>query len=395
MAIHGSLEEVPLPHVLQRLALGKKTGCLSLARRTTAILGCALLASLLPGLAAGQAAPTRVILFVADGAGAGHWGLAAYVVERLAVSEFPVTGLTDVRGADHVVTESGASATALATGVRTVYGAIGVGPDSLPRTTALEAANALGRATGIVTTTSWLDATPAAFVAHSPRRRSGNRVLEGYLATRPTVILAGGRRALDRRLPPDSVPAGERFRRAYTIATTPAELDAVRLDTVTALLALLATDDLPLAPERHPSLARLTEVALTVLDRDPEGFFLMVENEETDTQAHAHAPLPVLAEEMRAFDEAIRVGLRYQARHPETLILVTSDHETGGLALTHEGDSLRLSYHTADHTAEWVPRFARGPGAERFGGVLTNAEVGRRLIAAVRGQPDSATREDE
>jgi alkaline phosphatase len=87
---------------------------------------------------------------------------------------------------------------------------------------------------------------------------------------------------------------------------------------------------------------------------------------------------------MRAFDEAVGAGLRYQARHPETLIVVVADHETGGLSLTHERDSLRLSYHTKDHSAELVPLFARGPGAERFGGLLTNAEVGQRLKAAVR-----------
>ena len=342
------------------------------------------MAALIPGVAAAQAVPTRVILFVADGAGAGHWGLAASVMDHLAVADFPVTGLVDTRGAGHVVTESAAGATALATGVRTFYGGLSVGPDSLPRETVLEAAQARGLATGIVTTTSWLDATPAAFVAHSAARRAWARILEGYLAVRPTVILTGGRRALTRRLPPDSTPAGDRFRRAYTVVTTADALHAVGLDTVTALLGLLADGDLPLAPDRAPSLARLAEMALTVLDRDPEGFFLLVENEETDTQAHANAPLPVLAAEMRAFDDAVRAGLQYQARHPETLIVVVADHETGGLSLTHERDSLRLSYHTKDHTAELVPLFARGSGAERFGGLLTNAEVGRRLIAAVR-----------
>jgi alkaline phosphatase len=305
-------------------------------------------------------------------------------MDHLAVADFPVVGLVDTRGADHVVTESAAGATALATGVRTFYGGLSVGPDSLPRETVLEAARARGLATGIVTTTSWLDATPAAFVAHSPARRAWTRILEGYLAVRPTVILTGGRRALARRLPPDSTPAGERFRQAYTVVTTADELDRVGLDTVTALLGLLADGDLPLAPDRRPSLAHLAETALAVLDRDPEGFFLLVENEETDTQAHANAPLPVLAAEMRAFDEAVRAGLRYQLRHPETLIVVVADHETGGLSLTHAGDSLQLSYHTKDHTAELVPLFAQGPGAERFGGLLTNAEVGRRLIAAGR-----------
>jgi alkaline phosphatase len=343
-----------------------------------------LLAALIPGVAVAQAVPTRVILFVADGAGAGHWGLATSVMDHLAVADFPVSGLVDTRGADHVVTESAAGATALATGVRTFYGALSVGPDSLPRESVLEAARARGLGTGLVTTTSFLDATPAAFVAHVPSRRALARIFEGYLANRPTVVLAGGRRALARRLPPDSTPVGDRFRQAYTVVTTADELAAVGLDTVTALLGLLADGDLPLAPDRSPSLAQLAETALTVLDRNPLGFFLLVENEETDTQAHGNAPLPILAAEMRAFDEAVRAGVRYQDRHPETLIVVVADHETGGLSLTHARDSLQLSYHTKDHTAELVPLFARGPGAERFSGLLTNAEVGQRLMAAVR-----------
>jgi alkaline phosphatase len=292
----------------------------------------------------------------------------------------------DTRGANHVVTESAAGATALATGVRTFYGGLSVGPDSQPRPSVLEVARDAGLATGIVTTTSWLDATPAAFVAHSPMRRAPVRILEGFLGLRPSVVLAGGGRALGRRLPPDSLPAGDRFRQVYTVVRTADELKAVPLDTVTALLGLLAEGDMPLAPSRMPSLADLTEVALRVLDRDPDGFFLLVENEETDTQAHAHAPLPVLAAEMQAFDQAVRAGLRYQARHPGTLIVVAADHETGGLALARDADTLFLAYHTTDHTAELVPIFAQGPGAERFGGVLTNEEVGRRLQAAVRGR---------
>jgi alkaline phosphatase len=331
-----------------------------------------------------------VILFLADGAGAGHWGLATHIIDQPAVSRFPVTGLVDTRGAGHVVTESAAGATALATGVRTFYGGLSVGPDSLPRATVLEVAGQVGLATGMVTTTSWLDATPAAFVTHSARRRATQRILEGFLSVRPTVVLAGGGRALARRLPPDSGLAADRFRTLYTVVRSAAELAAVELDTVTALLGLLADGDLPLAPARDPSLADLTEVALRILDRDPEGFFLLVENEETDTQAHAHAPLPVLAAEMRAFDDAVRAGLRYQARNPGTLIVVTGDHETGGLALARQSDSLFLAYHTTDHTAELVPLFAQGPGAERFGGLLTNEQVGQRLIAAVRGRAGPA-----
>ena len=114
--------------------------------------------------------PKRVILMIADGAGVAHWTLAKLAKPDLAVSQFGVSGLVNTRGADHIVTGSAAGATALATGARTVVGAIGVGPDSTPLQTVLELANARGMATGLVTTTWVVDATPAAFASHVPER---------------------------------------------------------------------------------------------------------------------------------------------------------------------------------------------------------------------------------
>ena len=131
-------------------------------------------------LAAGSASaqvgePPRVILFVVDGAGVAHWSagyLAADSMGRpLAVASLPVVGLLDSRNVYRLMPESASSATALATGVRAYYDAVGVGLDSLPRETVLEAAEAAGRSTGVITTTTLVDATPAAFLAHVPSRR--------------------------------------------------------------------------------------------------------------------------------------------------------------------------------------------------------------------------------
>ncbi|MCH8922913.1 MAG: alkaline phosphatase, partial [Planctomycetes bacterium] len=117
--------------------------------------------------------------------------------------------------------------------------------------------------------------------------------------------------------------------------------------------------------------------SVAILDRDPEGFFLMVENEGSDTEAHANVERDVLVAEMLDFDDAVRVALEYQERHPETLVVVTADHETGGLGLTPDRNrNVILRYSTRDHTAAFVPLFASGPGAERFGGLKENWEIG-------------------
>lgn len=106
--------------------------------------------------------PRRVVLFVADGAGVAYWSAALYAADSLALESFPVVGLFDPGNTSHPIPESASSATALATGIRSFYHSVGVGPDSLPRTTVLEAAEDVGLATGFVTTTLLTDATPAA-----------------------------------------------------------------------------------------------------------------------------------------------------------------------------------------------------------------------------------------
>jgi alkaline phosphatase len=330
-------------------------------------------------------APRRVIVYVGDGVGTGHWTIARWQQEHLAVDDFPTVGLIDTRNAQGLVTESAAAATAFAVGERTFAGALGLGPDSLPRPTALERARERGLATGLITTTSLTDATPAAFCAHYPSR-SHLDVARQMADQHIDVLLGGGRRVFAYAQMDDSTSALDYLRRRTTYVETATQLRGLDLDTVATLSALLADGDLPLAGARDPSLATLTETALTLLDRDPEGFFLLVENEETDTQAHHNEPLPVLAAEMRSLDAAIRVGLDYQHRHPETLLLVLGDHETGGMTIYADSTGAPvIRYGTTGHSANLVPLFAKGPGAERFGGMQSNDAIGRLLAAVIGG----------
>jgi alkaline phosphatase len=111
----------------------------------------------------------------------------------------------------------------------------------------------------------------------------------------------------------------------------------------------------------------------------------MVEASQPDWRAHDNEPLESLVAEMLDLDRAIEVALQYRAQHPETLILVTGDHETGGLALQYDSTgTIAASYTSGGHTAAMVPLFAIGPGAERFGGMTTNDRVGRLLIETVQ-----------
>ena len=351
-----------------------------LSRTVSLWLACALL-SCTAGMAQ---APTRVILMISDGAGVEHWTLAKFARPHLAVGEFGVAGLVDTRGANHIVTGSAAGATALAIGVRTFFGAVGVGPDSTPRQTVLELAKSRGMATGVVTTTWVVDATPAAFASHVPNRGSLVDIFRQMTQLPVDVILGGGNGLFDFALRRDSIdlrPARE----GYTYIETAEQLDQIDAQQVTSLLGMFSRSDMARAPERSPRLTDMMTTALAVLDRDPEGFFLMVENEGSDTEAHGNVSRDVLVAEMLDFDDAVRVALDYQADHPETLIVVTADHETGGLSLTPDAErNAVLEYATRDHTAALVPLFATGPGAALFGGLKENWEIGQLLLDAVR-----------
>lgn len=334
--------------------------------------------------------PRRVILFIGDGVGVSYWTAARFASERLNVEQFRVVGLVDTRSASHRVTDSAAGATVYATGMRTFNGAIGVGPDSLPVQTVLELAEEKGLATGLVATSSVTHATPGSFAAHVPSRSMEAEIARHIAQHEVDVILGGGRRYFDgsangaSNLLPD-------LRKRYTYVETAEELRALDLDTVTTLLGLFAENHMERASAgRTPSLSEMTRTALEILDRHPEGFFLMVEGSQPDWRGHANEPIDEVMAEMLDYDQAIGEALAYQARNPETLIVIVADHETGGLAIHEQNGELVAKYTTTGHTGQMIPLFAKGPGAEAFAGLIANYEVGQLLRAAVLGTMESA-----
>jgi alkaline phosphatase len=336
--------------------------------------------------------PTRVILFIGDGVGTAYWSAARFAQDRLAIEEFPVVGLVDTRSSSHKVTDSAAGATVYALGLRTYNNAIGVGPDSVPGQTVLERAAEKGMATGLVATSTITHATPGSFGAHVPHRRMESEIAR-QLARQPlTVALGGGLKFFDGSAPDadNLLPA---LRERFTFVASGAELRALQLDTVRTLFGLFAEEGMPAAHEgRTPALAEMVGTALQLLDREPNGFFAMFEASQPDWRGHDNRPLDEVTAEMLDYDKAIRVALEYQARHPETLIVITADHETGGLSLVQtRSGGLEARYTTTGHTGSMIPLFAKGPGAERFAGVKDNYRIGQ-LLGEVVEQARTAPR---
>ncbi len=349
----------------------------------------------------------NLILVVADGGGVGTWSVARLARgEALNVARMPVIGLTDTRNSDGGLTDSGAGATALATGFRTFNRGIAVAPECrellrenpaaiqndpaacAPLRTLLEDAEALGKRTGLITTTSVTDATIASFAAHAPSRYMHEAIAAQILASGVDVLLGGGRDYFDG---PSPDGPGDLLTNACSDAQCPVDAPALRaLGTASdaRLIGLFAGKDLPRARAAEPGLPEMTRVALDRLSAGENGFFLLVESEGTDTYQHDNDPLAAIEAEILELDEAVGVALDFAERVPGTLVLVTADHETGGLAIHGEASSpeVELSYTTGDHTHNMVPLFASGPGAEAFAGIRDNDEVGRILRTLFVGE---------
>lgn len=339
----------------------------------------------LPVPPATDQAPRNVILVLGDGMGLGHLSAGSALVVGpaggLAVESAPVVGLVRTWAADALVTDSAAAASAMATGLKTPEHSVSLQADGSTPRTLFEAAAARGMGTGFVTTSGMVDATPAAFLTHAGHRDEYRTILEQLLASDATVLIGGDyQRYPKARRQPDYLELVREAESAadprFTVVRDPASLATAPAP----LLALLPAR--PGSRSAHgPPLAESTRRALALLGDPAAGFLLVVEHEETDEAAHDNDVDGVVAA-MVELDEALRVILEVAAARGDTLVVVTADHDTAGMAVA-DGDFddgiAELRWLDDGHLATWVPLFAFGPGAPRFAGVLDNTEIGRRL----------------
>ncbi len=303
--------------------------------RLLAVLAVLLL--VLPASVAAQQLPKNIIVLFADGAAVTQWELGRYSSRVLRNSGFAVTdtvfhtgtlGFLTTHPYEAFATDSAATASAMSTGVKTTIGAIAVGPDGKPARTAAEVAKAQGKRVGLVTTAEIYDASPAAFAVHAKSRRDAAAIIDQYLALEPDVLLGGGAGEFTPAQISGFIGKG------YAVVRNGAELRAA---SAPRLLGLFARESMAYAIDRaaeEPTFADMMRAALKALSSNsPQGFFLFIENENPDTAGHRN-DAAALMRELWAFDEALRVALEFRRGSPGTLIVVTGDHETGGLSVT-------------------------------------------------------------
>lgn len=309
------------------------------------------LLSLITLLALGVGAPAwaepdepqakQVIFFIGDGMGISQVTLGRLVAQRLgqpySFDRVAATGLASTRSYDTLVTDSAAAGTALATGVKTNNWTIGEDPSGQPLQTLIDVAHDAGWATGVLTNTRITHATPAAFTAHVWHRNEEAAIARQQAASSyPDVLIGGGARYFGEQERAQLAAHG------YQVVTDAAGLAEAKGPKVAGLLA---GSHLPYridAPADQPTLAQLTARAVELLEGQGKSFFLMVEAGKIDHAGHDHDAAAMIHEQL---DMAGALGwaLRYQQEHPETLVVVTSDHATGALGITECSELVRLT----------------------------------------------------
>ncbi|WP_258171433.1 alkaline phosphatase [Paenibacillus sp. R14(2021)] len=373
----------------------------------------------------------NVILFVGDGMGTAQRDAIrlATVGEtgQLAMDSMPYLGLIHT-SSTVPVTDSAAAATAFASGVKTYNGAIGMDANKKNVKTIYEYAKEMGKSTGLVTTSQITDATPAAFASHVENRSAQSDIALQYLTkTKVDVMLGGGEdfwypagQAGGFQDEPAEDPSekskgtqGDLVKKAkslgYTYVKNKADMQKAKGG---KLLGLFANEEMfQQKPEGQGdiynpvvSLPDMTKKAIDTLSANKKGFFLMVEEEATDEMAHQNnAKLTIKAGQ--ELDKSVQIAKNFAKSHPDTLVLVLADHETGGFSIEEvnaddeSGDAISMEdgpfaiakskenfvvdWTTSGHTAVDVPVTVMGTGAQLFAGVYENTGIFFRLAEAM------------
>ncbi|HEQ71513.1 MAG TPA: alkaline phosphatase, partial [Spirochaetia bacterium] len=270
-----------------------------------------------------------------------------------------------------------AAATAMATG-RKVYN--NVISEAIPGNgrdlkTVLEYMKGLGKRTGLVSTAYITHATPAAFAAHTGSRNNLDTIGNDYLfGSRPNLLFGGGGNGAH------GLSAAETEAAGYHTVTTKIDFAALVPESFEFYSAQFGTDHMPYMyddPATYPQLSDMTAKALALLENGPNGFFLMVEGGRIDHAEHDH-DLARMVSELLEFEDAISTALAWRAGHPDAVIIVTADHETGGVAVRRNngvGVLPSVDWTAPSHTNADVPVFASGTDRDILFGQFDNTYI--------------------
>lgn len=324
----------------------------------------------------------NIILMIGDGMGVSqiYAGMTANK-GHLYIETFKNIGFSKTHSANNYITDSGAGGTAIAVGKKTYDQAIGVDADTIPQTSILEYAELNGKGTGLIATSTITHATPASFIAHQPERYMYEEIAADFLKTDIDVFIGGGLKHFNDRKDERDLTK-KLAENGYEVITRPEELKDFKGNKIAGLIY---EDSPPKYSEGRGDMLQISSsIAIELLAQNENGFFLMIEGSQIDWGGHANNT-EYIVNEMLDFDRTIGDILEFAKKDGNTLVIVTADHETGGMGLV--GGSIKegivdANYATDGHTGVMVPVFAFGPGSENFKGIYENTEIFDKMMNA-------------
>ena len=321
----------------------------------------------------------NVILMIGDGMSLMHV-YTAWAANRgkLWLENAQATGLSKTWAVKKLVTDSGSGGTSLATGVKTVYHAVGVDPEGKPLTSLVDVAKELGNDAGMAVTCRLWDATPCDFCCHNIDRDKEEELVGDYPTSGVDFVFGGGAQKFTNRKDGRDI-FKELQKKGYHVSRTLDDFFAY--DKNSRIFAVPYDKDTPLPDERGDLLARASMKGISLMNQNKNGFFMMIEGSQLDDYGHFNQ-LDLLMKETLDFDQTVGEVMKWAAKDGETLVVVTADHETGGLTLVNgnkDEGRVECCFSTKDHSGAMVPVYAFGPGAENFTGIFENTDVFKKI----------------
>jgi len=328
-----------------------------------------------------QDAPLNIIFLIGDGMGLSQISAGMYSNNnQTALEGFPVIGLSKTQAVKNLVTDSAASGTAMACGEKTLNGVIGISAKNKKLKSILEICEDNGYNSGLISTSSIVHATPASFYANVISRKKYEDIALEFIESEVDYFIGGGKNFFIKRK--DNRNLIKEMNGIEVVKNLKAfqKSDAQKI-------GFLTYDEEPpsLNEGRQPPLDASLSAVLSKLDSRAEPFFLMVEGSQIDWGGHAN-DIDYITSEFREFDKAIALALDYAKNNSNTLVVVTADHETGGLAIIKgetETFEMEASFNTPGHSATMVPVFSFGKSSELFSGIYENTQIFHKMLEAI------------
>lgn len=342
--------------------------------------------------ASNEEAPVNIILMIGDGMGVPQISTAFYFEDRTSNFErFKSIGFHKSSSTSHWITDSAAGATAFSIGEKTYKRAIGVSADTVPKETILEKLQNKGYKTGLISLTSITHATPASFYAHVKDRDMHEEIAEQLVVSNVDFFAGGGKKYFNQRKDAKNLFL-ELANRQYNVDT----LALSKPNASTKNAFILTEEGLPSKIDgRGDFLKEATENALHYFGQANQPFFMMIEGSYIDWGGHAENAEMVISE-VSDFDRTLGAVLDFVESHPNTLLVVTADHETGGVSVgkfyetdkesgkkTEVPQKVGVYFNTDQHSGELIPVFAKGKGAHNFQGIYENSEIYHQMMKVI------------